>query len=1775
MSNAKGSDKSNKISSTPNKVTATSRSEAKGLSSQNLRQTVQKAVAMPAAAVRAAMANARVGAGAVRVAYDIVNRLLTLVETGIVIDSATLKATKAAIDTVHIGDSITAITLGKAYNDLCTLNEVLIRVVQYHRTYTDTIASFDQSAKTISKAPFTETSGSSDSKIISVGKNFSDTFGLSENITKVVSFIRETSDIVSTSDIKQFYVTKAKSDSTVSSDLFSKLSSKPFGDTYGLSDSDFISFNKAVSELVESADSRSFIFTKRIEDFILASDQFIGEMGILSFSNSELSISSIADQLSKVVSFIRFINDVARASSLTQRAISKPRSDQSRATDAVTRIVSFGRQFDEIQQASDSFSRVASFIRTYSDTARGSDSSSKQFQRPTTNQPVTTNDNSTRSFGSNRSDTNNALDTFTKIVGFVRSFNSGANTVDTADIISTIKQYNRAFFEVPTASDNFSKTTSFIRSFTETQVASDTITKVLTFSRTFNDTQTATDAFSKVVTFIRQPNDTAAAVQTLTKTLAKAHTTDIALGVSSTAKYFTKILADYVRVAESLYFSAIINPEAFPPVDTQSVTDSFAKLVSFVRSFADTARGTDVDTLQYTKAAGDASRYSVWEDFNDLRIFYELAQYYGDLRTEIIKTADAAPKTVGKRIGPFTYFYDATWTDFNELSFGLDIDQELAQEFWRVPYQLDHELIQCRDIFTKTVSYVRSTADTAVGSDSPGKLLQRTVGDIKAKVFFDFADLFYTQETYVNLRGYGASLSVTLVTSFPTTSYNVVVLSGGTGYTNNDNFTVSLPNGQFATFQIQVSSGAIIGVTNFSVTPTAPRTVVLSDFIDFTYSTIDDPESIQNFTITFGNTGPYVAEVGPPSLSRHNVLGQELLFTLRETSSGDRATYTDSSSKFIGKTARRYYAQGFFDDYAGLTFGAGVFDQDLAQFLPKSQPETVSLLDVSSRATLGGIKVNRDTVAISDPNVKVLRKPFALETASAPDVDTFNYALSAGYNSINVWRDYNELDFYHSGPSGVLIYTEGRTELVQVRETVARAFQRQLFFYQYTWRDFNELTFGTAVDEDMLFDWGSVGTTEISRVMDDARLQYGKNPSEILQVPETFSKEISIFGGDSRNGSFFRDFLGILPIGESGALGNPIMDEELLLRFVPGSKTDFYNATDVRTKTFTKAPVRTVAAFWSDFAELTFGTVYDQELVQYQPTTRPETSTAGDLVTKLISFVRTFSDTITITDSALISVNGGPLFTLLYGTNDHTSASVTLGKSVTLAAGDVGSYYTTWNDFPELFFSLELAQYYYRGSDSTVDIGKIVDQRANQFNKQGGRTQSILNYFDDDLFFNRDLLQQFDQSYTTEIIRIGEQFALNYGKLPVENIETPEIFIKNISKGVGDVALNDFTRYNPLYIPFFSNYEENLYAQYPDYKLDTVTTSDAKGAFFTKQAGFDPVNRYIDTYEIIRGTYDVALLTYGAIGSDNSAFARTKFDRYLEHIIFEELEEQLPSKYRLEYLVSSDLFTRVFNANRLPVENLSAVSAPSKQFSPATKVDTVGVPMTNSMQYTKVAGQKIADVWTDYLELHPFNDLIQNYPDYTVEFLRSADSRVLSFTKGRSEILQIPDVRTLSPTKGLVENLNTPETTPKSTAKPLGDNSELRYTDFNEILSFDPRQLLFGEFENYKFDVARGVDSKAIQYNKRAGSYRTSIWNDFEEIRIPFNDLTQYWDDYVTERMVVPVNIMIGLTKGLNESPAAVSAGVVRKFSAVGAYAAPSETYFAEDYSESVTSSTF
>jgi hypothetical protein len=173
MSNAKGSDQNNKISQ-PVKVVAQSRSETNAAASQDLRAQVQKLVVMPAAAVRAALANSVVGAVAAKVAYDIqaISRYLSFLEFGSVLDKATLKPIKAKADTARAGDSVNR-AIGKAYRDILVLNEVVTRILS--KSFTETQRAIDSKSATLSK-PKSEIARGTDAAAKLVSKSIVQTY---------------------------------------------------------------------------------------------------------------------------------------------------------------------------------------------------------------------------------------------------------------------------------------------------------------------------------------------------------------------------------------------------------------------------------------------------------------------------------------------------------------------------------------------------------------------------------------------------------------------------------------------------------------------------------------------------------------------------------------------------------------------------------------------------------------------------------------------------------------------------------------------------------------------------------------------------------------------------------------------------------------------------------------------------------------------------------------------------------------------------------------------------------------------------------------------------------------------------------------------------------------------------------------------------------------------------------------------------------------------------------------------------------------------------------------------------------------------------------------------------------------------------------------------------------------------------------------------------------------------------------------------------------------
>jgi hypothetical protein len=1814
MSGAHGSDNNNKNGNQPKKVTASSRSEIKAVGNQDLKQLIRKAVAMPAAAVRAAMVTPTTAAAAVRVGYDVVSRLLSLLESGVAIDQAALKLTKNALDTAGITDDGALLSFNKALNHITVLNDVLTRIVSFHRTYEDSIASIDAPAKTLSTTKSSQGSAD-DSALVTFGKVSPDAISVSESFSYILSFDRTRNEIISSADFaaRQFSkpkadtatytdsslkrITKGNSENLDADEVFVRAIDKPRADTLSLSELRALNFQKVSEEILNSNDDRTLLFTKKIQDFIYAVESTVlTYTAAASYTNSETQLSTISDNLSRVISFVRLFQDTATASEQLARSVAKTKADTARATEdptfrvskpknerivadqRLTRVVSFNRLFTETNTAVDTLTRIVSFRRNYTDIGLSVDAPAKTLTKaPFVDAArVAETFSKTMFFPRGTNDIARTSDSFSRLVSFNRSFNSGSNAVDTADIISTIKQYNRAFNEYPRATDAVTRNWTARRSKAEITTAVDSFTKVVSFARTKNELVAVAETFLRVATYNRSYSDTASVAETFTKTMLFTRIpADQATAQQTLSRYFTKVLSEVLRISDSYYFSTIYEPPAYPPADTQSITDSVRKLVSFIRNYSDTAAVSQTDTIQYTKVAG-SSKFNIWSDFNDLLVSYELCQYYSDYTIEYLKLTETTSKTLYKRVGPFTYYYDATWTDFNELSLGLDTDQELAQEFWRQAYSSDHELILTTDIFSKVVSYSRSQADTYNATDATGRTLSRNVGDNIANVFNDFADLFYSSE-FTSSEG-GAGAQVLLTNTYPT--YSVSIVTAGAGYTIGKVYTISTVLGGQCTFTVNGinGSGGITSVNNVTGTPngTLLRTdnSYLTDIAQLRLGSATDQEILQYNITTYLYYGlTETVDVGPKLYeAKRNVVGQDLLLTLKPTTRGDSATYIEASSKQITKVAVDFYPQGFWNDYNELTFGSTIFDQDLTQTFIKTKPTSASAADVSSRATLGGIKVNTETLNFADLP-QLLIKPNKADISNVLETKSLTVQKSAGEIQPNTWQDYNELIF--SGLNGVDYGS--RFDLVLLPETFAKNFTKTLYFDSYVWRDYNELTFATVADQDITFTWGDRQYTDISRVADDARRVIGKNNSEIIQVPETFSKEISIFGGDGRNASYFRDWLGLFPIGEHSPTGEPILDEELTLTFTPGSKTDFSRAADSRTKLITKSPIRRAPAFWYDFAELTFATEYDQELVQFSDNIRPETFEVTDLLVKLWTINRTFTDSITVTDSALLSVNGGPLFTLITRTNDHTYANQALGKLIGVAAGEVSSYYSTWQDYTEVQLALELAQYYYRGTDSTVDIGKITDIKTNQFTKQGGRVQNIVTWFDDDLYFDRDLKQLFDQDYVTEMMRMVDLPLITYGKNQSEVLNVPDPMVRNIDKnGIGDttvaVAQNIVA---PLYIQNFSDYDENIrFGNYPDYKVDNATVSDTRGNYFTKQGGFSPVFTWNDSFEVARSVYDSTLLTYGNYTPINNAFPQTIFDKYLDHIVYEELEEQIRTPYRTENMDAVDVFERTVNYIRSYADTYSAFSESSRQLGkPAS--DTSYATQTNTTQFNKVAAPKIADIWEDYVELHPFNDLVQNYPDYRVEYLTSVDVRTKSFIKAPSDIARASETITYVKGKNSSDQIVLPELLGKSYAKPLGDDSELRYTDYNEILSFDPRLLEFGQFRNYKFDIARANDAKSNTYTKVGGAYRTHIWTDFEELTTPFNELTQYWPDYVTEYMIAGSDVTISLNKKVSENQRASDSGVARLFKANLGYAENSPLYFAEDYESSTVSSTF
>jgi hypothetical protein len=785
-----------------------------------------------------------------------------------------------------------------------------------------------------------------------------------------------------------------------------------------------------------------------------------------------------------------------------------------------------------------------------------------------------------------------------------------------------------------------------------------------------------------------------------------------------------------------------------------------------------------------------------------------------------------------------------------------------------------------------------------------------------------------------------------------------------------------------------------------------------------------------------------------------------------------------------------------------------------------------------------------------------------------------------------------------------LVY-EGKYELIQLPETFAKNFTKVLTFPFYTWRDFNELTFGTLVDEEITFTWSRTDYTEISRVMDDARRFIQPNKSDIALVPDPLGKLVS------------KPTVGDTVVNDSLTY-NPeyieyfsLADESLRANY-PDYKIDKVTVLEAFPKTISKrilnpGPIigQNLTGYeLTNFDEtvLTYGyvgyignqTFPDVKFVNYDEdfyisedlyTETPygsDSALASDIFLRATTTLRTFAETIHVADYTLIQKNNGPYFTQIRNNIDVAKSADTKASVISKSAGDNQSFYSLWYDFAELDLSLELTQYLLRPSDSAVDIGHLADVRTNKVTKNAGKINDIWNSFDTDIFFNEDLVQIFDESYRTEIILLGETIGLKPNKPFSESPRLQDSLGKFYNKtSVGDYNVTtDGVTYSPDYLAYY-DYEEFLGAAYPNHKIDLILLGESKSITYNKAAGLTQYYKNVINYGDDLTSFDYTLNAYYEIILYDMP-ARSVYNKYLDSLVFAELEEQLRDSVRDEPITAVEEFIKVVTYRRTSTDITRAVDVFAKIFNKGSGVlDTARAGETSTRQYTLYPG-KLLYIWSDFNELSfggspaiGDQDLLQRYPWNRVEYLTMVENFAKNLSKKAApDVARATDSRTLQPNKGLSENPKAQDLPGKflSIAQ-VGDSTSTFWVDLGEITTYDETLFTYGYMKTTKFDNVIYSDNRSLKYTINPGNYRARVWDDFGEL--DYNEITQNYIPYVTELILPTETLTKSLNKGRTELPRATDAGYARKFDS-GAYVIDSSPYFASDYtSDGVTTSTF
>ncbi|WP_396190117.1 hypothetical protein [Flavobacterium sp.] len=478
-----------------------------------------------------------------------------------------------------------------------------------------------------------------DDQVASVAKSLSETFNKSDVFSRVFVANREITDYSTFSEHKTFNIAKVLLETKYTSEIISKVASKIFVDSDTVSETIYKTPAKVLLENFATAEYKTFS-----SSIVKADVLSLPESLVIVTSKVLTATSTLTESVTTQVTSFRSFEDSKFVLDALNKLITKGVTDsviKSESYSAGTNkvlletkvlqealICSFSKVFNDLVDATDDFygetnvddDQVALVVKTLSDSRTISDMFNKTviFVRSFVEQSVTSEYNLfnfgksvlevtstvetlSKSLARNLTETFNKSDTVRLLLG--KPFSDSVNNSDSY-ILNTTKN----LIEIKVMLEVLSRI--FSTSKYDNATISEFVQTAATFYRSFVEQVTKSETFSKLVN--KQQNETINTAQVFTKGFSKAIVNGVNSSEYKTFSYFKQLL-DTVDATDDFYGETNVDDDQIATVsktlaDSKTITETFSRTVSFIRSFIDGVSNSEIQSKNIYVVKNDVSQ---------------------------------------------------------------------------------------------------------------------------------------------------------------------------------------------------------------------------------------------------------------------------------------------------------------------------------------------------------------------------------------------------------------------------------------------------------------------------------------------------------------------------------------------------------------------------------------------------------------------------------------------------------------------------------------------------------------------------------------------------------------------------------------------------------------------------------------------------------------------------------------------------------------------------------------------------------------------------------------------------------------------------------------------------------------------------------------------------------------------------------------------------------------------------------------------------------------